>query len=195
MAFRFDKLTVKAQEAVAGAQSMATDAGHPQVDPLHLLAALVERDGRRRGPSRSSQKIGANRPQLEQIIQAELGPLRQGLGRLARRSPAASWSRVLEAAQREADTMKDEFVSTEHLLLLALAKIGSKARKVLELNAITDKEILEALRSVRGSARVEDQNPGSEVPGAGAVRDRPGGTCPAGASSTRLSAATRRSVA
>ena len=65
---------------------------------------------------------------------------------------------MLEAAQREADAMKDEFVSTEHLLL-ALTKVDSKAKNVLKLNAITDKELLQALQAVRGSTRVTDQNP------------------------------------
>ena len=65
---------------------------------------------------------------------------------------------MLEAAQREADAMKDEFVSTEHLLL-ALAKVDSKAKNILKLNAITDKELLQVLQAVRGSARVTDQTP------------------------------------
>ncbi len=59
--------------------------------------------------------------------------------------------RVLDAAQGEADAMKDEYVSSEHLLL-ALAKVDSKAKNVLRLNAVTEKEILQALQAVRGSA-------------------------------------------
>jgi ATP-dependent Clp protease ATP-binding subunit ClpB len=65
---------------------------------------------------------------------------------------------VLEAAQREADGMKDEFVSTEHLLL-ALAKVDSKAKNILKLNAVTEKDLLKVLQAVRGSARVTDQTP------------------------------------
>ena len=65
---------------------------------------------------------------------------------------------MLEAAQREADAMKDEFVSTEHLLL-ALTRVDSKAKNILKLNALTDKEILQAMQGIRGSQRVTDQNP------------------------------------
>ena len=65
---------------------------------------------------------------------------------------------MLEAAQREADAMKDEFVSTEHLLL-AMTKVDSKANNVLKLNAITEKDVLQALQTVRGSTRVTDQTP------------------------------------
>ena len=71
MAFRFDKLTIKAQEAMASAQSLASDGGHPEIDPLHLLAALLaEQEG---AISPIIDRIGANRPQLEQIVQSELG--------------------------------------------------------------------------------------------------------------------------
>jgi ATP-dependent Clp protease ATP-binding subunit ClpB len=155
MAFRFDKLTLKAQEAVTAAQSLAADKGNPQIDPLHLLGALLsEKDGIV-GPI--LDKIGANRAQLDKIVEAELGHFAKVSGG----SPPQlnqELNKVLDAAQREAEAMKDEFVSTEHLLL-ALAKVDSKAKNVLKLNAITDKELLQVLRDVRGSARVTDQSP------------------------------------
>ena len=155
MAFRFDKLTLKAQEAVARAQELATDRGHAQIDPLHLLAALLAESDGIVGPI--LDRIGVNRGQLEKIAQAELGHFARVSGGAA---PQVSQelNRVLEAAQREADTMKDEFVSTEHLLL-ALAKIDSKAKNVLKLNAITDTDLLKVLQAVRGSTRVTDQTP------------------------------------
>ncbi len=155
MAFRFDKLTLKAQEAVAAAQSLAADKGNPQIDPLHLLAALLaEKDGII-GPI--LDKIGVNRGQLDKIVQAELGHFAKVSGG-APPQLSQELNKVLEAAQREAEAMKDEFVSTEHLLL-ALTKVDSKAKNVLKLNAITDKEVLQVLRDVRGSARVTDQTP------------------------------------
>ncbi len=148
MAFRFDKLTLKAQEAVAGAQSLAADSGNPQIDPLHLLAVLLsEKDGII-GPI--LDKIGVNRAQLDKIVQAELGHFPKTSGG-APPQPSSELNKVLEAAQREAEAMKDEFVSTEHLLL-ALTKVDSKAKNVLKLNAVTDKEVLQVLREVRGSA-------------------------------------------
>ncbi|MGD0653770.1 MAG: ATP-dependent chaperone ClpB [Thermoguttaceae bacterium] len=156
MAFRFDKLTLKAQEAVAAAQSLAADKGNPQIDPLHLLAALLaEKDGGIIGPI--LDKIGVNRAQLDKIVQAELGHFPKTSGG-APPQPGSELNKVLEAAQREAEAMKDEFVSTEHLLL-ALTKVDSKAKNVLKLNAVTDKEVLQVLRDVRGSARVTDQTP------------------------------------
>jgi ATP-dependent Clp protease ATP-binding subunit ClpB len=155
MAFRFDKLTIRAQEAVSGAQSLATDLGNPQIDPLHLLAALLRESEGVIGPL--LDRIGANREQLGSIVESEVTrfPKVSG-GSPPQISPELG--RVLDDAQREADAMKDEFVSTEHLFL-ALTKVDSKAKNVLKLNAVTDKEVLKALQSVRGSARVTDQNP------------------------------------
>ncbi|MGD9648750.1 MAG: ATP-dependent chaperone ClpB, partial [Pirellulales bacterium] len=155
MAFRPDKLTIKAQEAVQQAQEIAADRGNPQIDPLHLLAGLLaETDGIVRP---LLDKIGVNRPQLEKIVEAELGHFPKVSGGT---TPQVSQAlmQVLEAAQREADTMKDDYVSTEHLLL-ALAKVDSKAKNVLKLNAVGEKEVLAALQTVRGASRVQDQNP------------------------------------
>lgn len=155
MAFRFDKLTIKAQEAVARAQELATERGHAQIDPLHLLAALLGENDGIVGPI--LDRIGVNRAQLDSIVQAEIGHFARVSGGS---QPQASreLTAVLEMAQREADTMKDEFVSIEHLLL-ALTKVDSKAKNILKLNAVTDKELLKVLQAVRGSARVTDQNP------------------------------------
>ena len=155
MPFRFDKLTIKAQEAVQRAQEMAADAGNPQLEPLHLLAALVEESDGVVQPL--LERIGANRSQLRQIVAAELGHLPKASGG----SPpqlSGDLNKVFEAAQKQAETMQDEFVSTEHLLL-ALTKVKGKALDVLKLNAIDEQKILGALRTVRGSARVTDQNP------------------------------------
>jgi ATP-dependent Clp protease ATP-binding subunit ClpB len=155
MPFRFDKLTIKAQEAVQRAQEMAADAGNPQLEPLHLLAALVEESDGVVQPL--LERIGANRSQLRQIVAAELGHLPKASGG----SPpqlSGDLNKVFEAAQKQAETMQDEFVSTEHLLL-ALTKVKGKALDVLKLNAIDEQKILDALKSVRGSARVTDQSP------------------------------------
>ncbi len=155
MPFRFDKLTIKAQEAVQRAQSLAADRGCPQIDPLHLLAGLLSEEEGIVGPV--LDKIGANRKQLERTVEGELNHLPKVSGG-APPQPSPVVMQVFEAASREAETMKDEFVSTEHLLL-ALTKTDSKAKNLLKLNAIGEKEILKALKDVRGSARVEDQNP------------------------------------
>ncbi len=155
MPFRFDKLTIKAQEAVQRAQELASEAGNPQMEPVHLLAALLdEHEGIVRPVL---EKIGVNIGQLESIVEAELKHLPKSSGG----SPpgiGSQLAKVLDAAQAEADGMKDEYVSTEHLLL-ALAGTPSKAQEVLQLNAITKDKVLGALQAVRGSARVTDQTP------------------------------------
>jgi ATP-dependent Clp protease ATP-binding subunit ClpB len=155
MAVRFDKFTIKAQEALQRAQGLAADRGNPQIEAIHLLAALVEES---EGIVRPIlEKIGVNRGQLERIVDSELNHLPKSSGG-AMPQLGDSATKVLEAAQKQADTMKDEFVSTEHLLL-ALAQVDTKAKNVLKLNAIDDQAILKALQAVRGSARVTDQNP------------------------------------
>ncbi len=155
MPFRFDKLTIKAQESLARAQELAAGAGNPQIEPIHLLASLLQEG---EGVVRPVlEKIGANVRQLETIVEAELKHLPRSSGG----SPPGigpQLSKVLDAAQAEADGMKDEFVSTEHLLL-ALVGTASKAQDLLHLNAITKDKVLHALQAVRGSARVTDQTP------------------------------------
>src|SRR5262245_66209869 len=132
MAFRLDKLTVKSQEAVQRAQSLASEKGHPEMDPLHLLAALIEDQ---EGVARPIlEKIGVNVAQLTRQVQAELDRKPQvsgGSQPMANRHLLA----VLEASLKEATAMKDEFVSVEHLLL-ALTKTDSPAKNLLQVNEI-----------------------------------------------------------
>ncbi len=155
MAFRFEKLTTKSQEAVQQAQQIAGERHHPQVDPVHLLTALLaDREGI---VGSVLDKIGVNRAHLDKMVDAELGhfPKVSGAGTP---NPSPAFMQVLEGAQKVADDMKDEFVSTEHLLL-SLAKTDSKAKNLLKLNAVSEKDILTALKDLRGSARVQDQDP------------------------------------
>lgn len=155
MAFRFDKLTIKAQEAVAAAQSLATERGNSEIDSLHLLFTLIdEEDGLVRP---LLEKIGANVGQLERMVDGELNRLPKVSGG-SQPQPNSALRQILEASDKEASTMKDEFVSTEHLLL-ALAKIDSKAKNLLKLNGLDEGDILKALQTVRGGGRVTDQNP------------------------------------
>ncbi len=155
MPFRFDKLTVKAQEAVQRAQELASERGNPQIEPTHLLSAVLsDREG---VASAVLDKIGVNRSQLEKTVDAELKNLPRSSGG-ATPSAGSGLMQVLEAADREASTMKDEFVSVEHLLL-ALTKTDTKAREILRLNSVTEPDVLKALQKVRGSTRVQDQNP------------------------------------
>ena len=153
--FRFDKLTIKAQEAVQQAQELAADAGNPQIEPLHLLAGLfAEQEGVVRP---LLDRLGTNQTQLQQMVAAELAHLPKSSGGTPPQL-GAELRKVLEAAQSQAENMQDEFVSTEHLLL-ALAQTKTPAQQLLKLNALDEQKMLEALREVRGSARVTDQIP------------------------------------
>jgi ATP-dependent Clp protease ATP-binding subunit ClpB len=155
MPFRFDKFTIKAQEAVQAAVELAGSRGNPQVTPVHLLHALV---GEREGIVRPLlEKIGTDRGHLERIVEAELSHLPKVSGG-AQPQPDQELIKVFEAATAESHQMKDEFVSTDHLLL-ALAKVPSKAKNVLQLAAVGEKELLAGLQAVRGQSRVTDQNP------------------------------------
>jgi ATP-dependent Clp protease ATP-binding subunit ClpB len=155
MPFRFDKFTIKAQEAVQAAVELAAQHGNPQVTPVHLLRALI---GEREGIVRPLlEKIGVDPGHLERITEAELSHLPKVSGG-AQPQPDQDLIKVFEVATAESATMKDEFVSTDHLLL-ALVKVPSKAKNVLELAAIREKELLAGLQAVRGSSRVTDQNP------------------------------------
>ena len=155
MAFRMDKLTIKAQEALERAQQLAADRGNPQVEALHLLAGLLaEKEGI---VGVLLGKIGVNREQLDRIVQAEVGHLPKVSGG-SPPQPAGGLMQVLEGAAKAAEAMKDEYVSTEHLLL-SLAKTDAKTKSLLKLNAVGEPEILKAMQSVRGGGRVADQNP------------------------------------
>jgi ATP-dependent Clp protease ATP-binding subunit ClpB len=155
MPFRFDKFTIKAQEAVQNAVELAGSRGNPQVTPVHLLSALVaEREGIVRP---LLEKIGVDRGHLERIIEAELSHLPKVSGG-AQPQPDQELIKVFEAATAESATMKDEFVSTDHLLL-GLVKTPSKAKNVLQLAAVGEKELMAGLQAVRGQSRVTDQNP------------------------------------
>ena len=155
MPFRFDKFTIKAQEAVQAAVELAANRGNPQVTPVHLIQALLaEREGIVRP---LLEKIGTDRGHLERIVEAEVSHLPKVSGG-AQPQPDQELIKVFEAATTESHQMKDEFVSTDHLLL-ALAKVPSKAKNVLQLAAIGEKELLTGLQAVRGQSRVTDQNP------------------------------------
>jgi len=156
MAFRFDKLTVKAQEAIQHAQDVAERHGHQQLQPLHLLEALLHED---QGIVRPLlQKIGANVGQLETMIASELNRQPKVSGSNAQLAASPATGKVLDQAQKLADQMKDSFVSTEHLLL-ALANSGEQAQRLLDLNGVREADLLTALKSVRGTQQVTDQNP------------------------------------
>jgi ATP-dependent Clp protease ATP-binding subunit ClpB len=152
-----NKYTEKAQEAVLGAQQLADREGHPEILPEHLLLTLLEqRDGIVPGLIR---KLNEDPAALASTVRAELTkqPRAHG-GTQVALSPRLR--RVSDAAEQEAERLKDEYVSTEHLLL-AIASEGGRvpSAQIFQGRGITKDKILQALTSVRGSQRVTSQNP------------------------------------
>jgi ATP-dependent Clp protease ATP-binding subunit ClpB len=155
---RYDKLTVKAQEAQQKAQAVAEQYGQQQLQPLHLLSALVsQRDGV--VPPLLS-RLGIRPEVLAQDIDAELGKLPKvtGVTKLFLSDAAAS---VLEKAFEEAEEFKDEFVSTEHILLAIAGQERDLAGQLLIRHGATREAILQGLTAVRGSHRVTSATPES----------------------------------
>jgi ATP-dependent Clp protease ATP-binding subunit ClpB len=157
MPIRWDKFTVKAQEAVQRANELASEHGNPELMPVHLLAALLE------------DKEGIVPPVLEKIgigPQAVLADLYREIEKLPKVSGGAaqatlsnSASKLLDQAFKEAANFKDEYVSTEHLLLAATHLRGDVVQQILKSHGATYDDILKALTVVRGSQKVTDQNP------------------------------------
>jgi len=151
----FDRLTVKAGEAIQSAAATARQEGHPEIDALHLLQALLDQEEGIVVPV--LQKLGAQLPRLREGVT-------QGLGRLARVQGGADprisrdLTRALDRAEARARELKDEYVSTEHLLLGLTEEKGDTGRLLKETGAGTE-AVLQALAAVRGSHRVVDQSP------------------------------------
>ena len=151
---RFDKFTIKAQEAVRRAQELAQQKDHSELLPLHLLGALLAEEGGVVQPI--LQKVGANAGRVQQIVTGELERLPKATG--TQLGMSRSTNDVFTRAQKEADRLKDEYVSTEHLLL-ALTDVKSEAKEILTTNGVDHDAILNALKDVRGGQRVTDQDP------------------------------------
>jgi len=153
---KLDKFTIKAQEALGLATTLAQDYGQQQVDPEHLLAALIEQENG--VVPEIVKKIGVAPEQLKAslIRQLESKPKVSGAAALPYLDPELN--QVLRNAFKEAEALKDEFVSTEHLLL-ALAESQGKAAELLSAFGINKNAIYTALASIRGAQRVTDANP------------------------------------
>jgi ATP-dependent Clp protease ATP-binding subunit ClpB len=157
MAIQWDKFTVKSQQALQSAQSAAADNGNPEVLPLHLLAVLLQDKEGVVLPV--LEKVGVPASQLASTLASAIAKLPKVQGAAAQPGLSAALTKVLEAAFKEAETFKDEYVSTEHLLL-SLSKLKSDpAQAALAAQGATHAAILQALQAVRGSQRVTDQNP------------------------------------
>ena len=157
MPIRWDKFTVKAQEAVQRANELTSEHGNPELMPVHLLAALVEDKEGIVPPVLEKIGIGAQAVLHETYREIEKLPKVSGGAAQAALSSAAN--QLLERAFKEADNFKDEYVSTEHLLLAITQLKSDAAQQILARQGATNDAILKALTSVRGSQRITDQNP------------------------------------
>ncbi|HSP87244.1 MAG TPA: Clp protease N-terminal domain-containing protein, partial [Ignavibacteriaceae bacterium] len=157
MAFNFNKLTVKAQEGVQTAIEIAQNYSNQVLEPEHLLAALIQEQGNI--ADTIMQKAGGNINQIKLRVNAllEALPKVSGAG-VGNQQMSNNMAKLFDAASAEAKNLKDEFISTEHLLL-ALTKDNGKAGQLLKDNGISHDEVLTALKEVRGTQRVTSQNP------------------------------------
>src|SRR6201997_2882805 len=158
MAIRWDKFTVKAQEAVQRANDIASEHGNPELLPVHLLAALLEDKEGIVPPILEKLGIGPQVVLNEAYREIDNQPKVSGEGATqATMSPALT--QLVDRAFKEASNFKDEYVSTEHLLLAATQSKKDVAQQILAQHGATYDAILKALTSVRGSQKVTDQNP------------------------------------
>ena len=153
---RFEKMTVKAQEAVQSAQEIAASHENQQIEPVHLLAALVAQADGVVPPLLS--RLGIRSEALTQEIEREIGRLPKVQG-FAQQHMGRPLNEVLERSFKEAEGFKDEYVSTEHLFLAIAALDRDPAGQLLKRQGASHEAILQALTGVRGTQRVTSQNP------------------------------------
>src|SRR2546427_3661535 len=153
---RIDKYTQKTQEALQGAQDLASQSNHPDITNEHFLTALLDQG---EGITRPLlEKIGANVEQLRDRLRSELDRRPKIHGAAADVRLSNELRNVLDSAEKEMSKLKDEFTSAEHYLL-ALPGSNVPAAKLLKEVGVTRDKIMQGLQQVRGSQRVTDQNP------------------------------------
>src|SRR5258706_710080 len=153
----YNKLTVKAQEAVSEAQNLARGAGNPEFTPEHLLIALLRQEGGIVVPILT--KLGLQPGQIEAEVAAEVAKYSRVGGASAEPMVGSTLRKVFDAAFKVATQFNDEYVSTEHFLLAIAQTKEATAAKILARHGAVPDALLKALQSVRGTQRVTDQNP------------------------------------
>ena len=157
MPIKWDKFTVKSQEALQTAQGLATENGNPEVLPLHMMAALLEDHEGVVLPV--LEKVGVPVEQLATALTAAIAKLPKVQGAASQPQLSQALNKVLEAAFKEAENFKDDYVSTEHLLLALAKQKSDPVQLALAAQGADYAAILTALQAVRGSQRVTDQTP------------------------------------
>jgi ATP-dependent Clp protease ATP-binding subunit ClpB len=154
----FDKLTVKAQQALQAAQEMGGREGQQQIEPLHLLWALLAQGDGVVPPL--LEKLGVSPTTLESEVEKQIARLPKVSG-VSQQYLAPATNKILETAFNEAQRLKDEYVSTEHILLAISATEKDPAGQALIRAGASHEAILQAMATIRGSHRVTSQNPES----------------------------------
>ena len=152
----YDRLTIKAQESIEGASQVARKYNHSQIEPEHILSALVNQKEGVIPPLLN--RLGVELPLLQQELEKVFNGKSRAYGDTMQTSLAPSSFQVLQRAEKKADKLKDDYVSTEHLLM-AMLEGGDKTAELLKAQGVTEDGIMQALRSIRGTERVTDQNP------------------------------------
>ncbi len=153
---RWDQFTVMSQEAIQKAQGRAEEVGHQEIRPEHLLWSFLAQDENIVNAILS--KIGAPAAKIRADLDAALDRLPKVSGG-GETSLSAALRQILDAARKEAEQLKDEYVSTEHLFLAMLKEGKNGAARILQANGVTEEAVFKALASVRGSQRVTDPEP------------------------------------
>jgi ATP-dependent Clp protease ATP-binding subunit ClpB len=153
---RFDKYTIKAQEAVQAAESLAHRSSHASLEPEHLLAALLEQRDGVIPPLLAA--LGTQAGALKGELERALAGKPKAYGESSQITLSPQLNKALHDAEAEADQLKDDYVSTEHLLL-ALSEVQGEARDLLRRHGVNKSSILSALKRIRGNQRVTDQSP------------------------------------
>ena len=156
ISMNYDKFTIKVQDALNEASAIAQKGDHSQIEIEHLLLALLKQEGGIVAPI--VERIGASAAQLVADTEALAAKLPKMFGEAAQLYLSSAAGKVLAKAEAEAESLKDEYVSTEHILI-AISASESAAGKALVRAGVTKNAILEALKQVRGNARVTDQSP------------------------------------
>jgi ATP-dependent Clp protease ATP-binding subunit ClpB len=153
---RWDQFTVMSQEALQRAQGRASELGHQEIRPEHLLLSFLDQD--ENIVNALLGKIGAPAAKIRTELEAALAKLPK-VSDGGETTLSAGLRQVLDDARKEAETLKDEYVSTEHIFLALLKDGKSEAARVLKANGVTEEAVLKALAAVRGSSRVTDPEP------------------------------------
>src|ERR1035437_508482 len=157
MAIRWDKLTVKAQEAFSRANDIASEHGNPELQPMHVLAALLEDREGIIVPLLS--KMGVRPEAILQSAIREIERLPKVSGSATQATLSNEAQDMLDRAFKQADQFKDEYVSTEHILLGMAQLKRDNAKYLLSSMGANYDPILKALTGIRGNQKVTDQNP------------------------------------